>query len=351
MVDDYGYINARIRALRSRLLTADALERLLSQPDLDHLLMALRETPYGEDLSRVDGTLPPAERIHRALHRNLARTYRKILMFSAGKPRTQMQVVTGRYDVHNVLAILRGKAQGLGDTEIRNSLLPAGVLDDVRLEELLRRNEPREVLEVLGTWNLPLPFSLSRGLFRALEQHNLQQVEVLLYESYLAWARIRLSDRDENDRVVLHTLQAWVDMRNLMAALLLIKDGIKPAGRVIWLPGGHLAPRKLRALEDLTSLEDVRAALQGTPYAALLPRTLTALDLPAVERRLEERAVREALRARKGDPLGIGIALSYFAAKDTEITNLRMITYGIAFGLDRKEILPHLILPEELAVA
>jgi V/A-type H+-transporting ATPase subunit C len=43
---DYGYVNARIRGMKSRLLDRHTLEDLIFQPDLDSLISDLEKTPY-----------------------------------------------------------------------------------------------------------------------------------------------------------------------------------------------------------------------------------------------------------------------------------------------------------------
>ncbi len=346
MIDDYGYINARIRAYKSRLLGVDVYEELLRASSVEDVARALRETPYGEDLVRIGEELDPEDRIQRALHRNLSRTYRKIIAFSGGRPRELLEVVFGRYDVHNLLSILRGKILGIGPSEIRLSLLPAGVLDPTRLEDLLARETARDVLEVLATWNLTLPFRLTREVFKASEAGRVDLLEQHLVSGYVAWASERLATRDPNAGLVRHILELWIDVRNILGVLLFVRDGLRPAGRMVWLEGGHLSAARRRRLLAAQSFEDVRNALRGTAFGDAVPGGLSPVDLPSVERRLEERMIRHALEARKTDPLGIGIPLSYIYAKDNEVTNLRMITYGKAFGFGAREIREYLVLPE-----
>ncbi|MFU8891731.1 MAG: V-type ATPase subunit, partial [Anaerosomatales bacterium] len=46
----------------------------------------------------------------------------------------------------------------------------------------------------------------------------------------------------------------------------------------------------------------------------------------------------------KGDPLGIGVAVSYLWAKQNEITNLRIIVKGKAVGMPEDRVREELIL-------
>jgi len=47
---DYGYVNARIRGMKGRLLDRKALDELVLKPDIDSLTSALEKTPYKDDV-------------------------------------------------------------------------------------------------------------------------------------------------------------------------------------------------------------------------------------------------------------------------------------------------------------
>ena len=49
MPSDFGYINARVKAMRSRLLPPGRVEELLALPDLDGFLRALGTTAYAPE--------------------------------------------------------------------------------------------------------------------------------------------------------------------------------------------------------------------------------------------------------------------------------------------------------------
>jgi V/A-type H+/Na+-transporting ATPase subunit C len=48
---DYGYANARIRGMKSRLLGRRALDELAAKPDISALIVELEKTPYKHDLA------------------------------------------------------------------------------------------------------------------------------------------------------------------------------------------------------------------------------------------------------------------------------------------------------------
>ncbi|MEO0180038.1 MAG: V-type ATPase subunit [candidate division WOR-3 bacterium] len=339
MSDDYGYINARIRARFARLLRPEDYERLLSAEDLSAFFRELKETHYGPSLPSGDGGI---EAILLGLRRHLEKTVSEVLGFSDGEPGDLFRIILGRWDVQNLITVLRGKTRGLPADEIARDLVPLGSLDNTRLSELLKEETPSDVLDRLASWNISLPIKITRDLTRFVRDGDIASAEFYLYEGYLGWARERLG-RKENGAMVREVLDSLSDTRNIVGVLIYLKNRIKPAGRVRFLPGGKLGPHILRKLERCETYEDGVAVLRETIYKSAFPRPDT--PLAEAERRIEIEALRSALSKRlHADPLGIGIGLSFLKAQETEVINLRTIALGIAYGADRREIREALIL-------
>ncbi len=342
-VDDYGYINARIRAMMGQLLKPRDYDRLLAEKTPEAFKVALKDTPYASQITRHEASgADPVEVVGRALMDHLAEVTRKLLKISDGEPRLGFSVLLARWDVHNVKALIRGRMRGAPEASIQRSFMPAGVLDPHRLEQLLRDRDPLKVLDRLATWGLDLPFVVGRDLVKAVNEGRLEAVELYLDRSYLQWAFERLSPRRENTALVRQILQSLVDVRNVMAVLMLLKAGVRPRGRVKYLEGGHLRLRDLMLLEEAESLEQALERLREGNLGRYL-KGLKGASLEAVERALEGAVVHQAFQMRFADPLGMGVGIAFLFAKETEITNLRTILYGLEFGLPKAEIRQELV--------
>jgi len=344
MAEDFGYINARIRAMKSRLFSISHYEELLSSKDLGGLLQYLRKTHYGEDIAKAE-TKEKRELdvLNTAYMMNLERTFRKILSFSSGEPRRLFQIILGKYDIYNIKTILRGKIRGVSDEDIRSSLLPAGLLDEVRLSRLLEEKDASSVLELLGTWALEFPFVIGKELMSMVREGAISQAEYYLENAYLKWARERLNGRKENDRLLIELLDSLTDIRNIMACLILLKEGIKPRGRILLLEGGRLRKSVTSALLECEEIESAYKVLKETEYGQPL-KEKKEIDLSYYERALEKIQLSKVLSLKYGDPLGIGLGLSFIWAKENEIINLRTISYGISFNLSKLEIKERLVI-------
>jgi vacuolar-type H+-ATPase subunit C/Vma6 len=77
---DWGYINARMRGMKSRLLDHHTLDHLILQPDLDSMIAELEKTPYRDDLVSARGRYTGMPCIEHALRMNFVKTFRKVLI-------------------------------------------------------------------------------------------------------------------------------------------------------------------------------------------------------------------------------------------------------------------------------
>ena len=108
---DYGYINARMRGMKSRLLSHRALDDLILKPDLESLIADLENSPYRDDIIEAKGRSSGILCIESALRQNFIKTFRKIQDFSKQEVEAgqYIGIFLHRWDVQNIKTILRGK--------------------------------------------------------------------------------------------------------------------------------------------------------------------------------------------------------------------------------------------------
>src|SRR3972149_11009506 len=147
---DFPYINARVRAMRSRLLDAGRMEELLAVPTLDAFTQALNTTPYGHEVQEALTRYPALQAVDAALARNFYQTTTKIRGFADGKPRQLIEIVLMRWDLANLRLIMRGKHTGSRGEDIAANIIPAGSLNEAALRELAGQPDVPAVVGALG---------------------------------------------------------------------------------------------------------------------------------------------------------------------------------------------------------
>jgi V/A-type H+-transporting ATPase subunit C len=336
---DYGYSNARVRGMRSRLMTPAMLDQLMAAPDLNRLIAALIDTEYRDfvEAAVIKGRTPAA--MDEALRENMVFTFQKVTRFLNQEAYDLVTTLLGRWDLFNIKTLIRGKHMHLAAEEIEDGLYPVAGLSPVELHLLATLDSVRAVVDTLMTWGSPYAEPLRANL-RAYEAENdLPVLELALDRFYSGWAASRLTKRGQNTQIARRILGLQIDSINLLTCFRLLKSDIgdmDPAR--FYLPGGeHIGQDLFLTLAAMSDVDEVLDSLQRTPYGQQLESVVVNYmeenSLAVFERALEDYVMRRALAAGRGDPLGVGIIIGYLWAKQNEVTNLRIIVKGRSVGM------------------
>jgi V/A-type H+-transporting ATPase subunit C len=329
---DYGYINARMRGMKSRLLSHRALDDLIAKPDLDSLITELENSPYKEEIIEAKGQLSGVLCIEYALRQNFTKTFRRIQSFAKQDEAEHYIVIfLHRWDVQNIKTILRGKNIHVTNDEIASCLVPAGEMDEVTLKELLRQPDLRAVIDLLATWRIRFSRPLTAAWPEFVATKDLAILECALDRYYYTDALETVKAPSYNNQLIRNFLQLEVDTTNVKTVLRMVRDHVKPddAKRYLITGGKVFDEQKLMYLLTLGSVEDVVTALAGTPFrfiAEIPEPALRDQKISIIEKQLEKHLVKKGVGAFLLDPLSVASVIGYFWAKYNEITNLRIIS-------------------------
>jgi V/A-type H+-transporting ATPase subunit C len=347
----YDYGNARLRAMKSRLLSRPETEALAQVGSVQALINALIKTAYRKAvetaLVRASGLACVAE----ALSRDLVDTLGKVRRFYSGRTGEMVVIPLRAFDVHNLKTILRGLSKHATPDEIAAALLPVGELTPALLTRLARAPEPRAAIYLLASMRLPMAQPLltlragqpGAGVFEmelALDRWHFQQAYSYVQKSPHATGLLRSA------------LDLEADLVNLLTAL---RFAHAPAERQVlrkrlggddldrlFVGPGRLSFESLVRAGGQDSLESAVEALAGTPYQPPLRAGLevyaTSGRLSDLEKELRRFRLRWMARLIIKDPLGVGVPLGYCALKTSEVTNIRWVAQGISMGLEADAI-------------
>jgi V/A-type H+/Na+-transporting ATPase subunit C len=330
---DYGYINARMRGMKSRLLSSRALDDLILKPDLESLIADLENTPYREDIIEAKGRLSGILCIETALRQNFIKTFQKIQDFTRQEEEAKQYIgiFLHRWDVQNIKTILRGKNIHATTDEILECLVPAGELDDVTLKELLRQPDVRAVIDLLATWKIRYAKPLTASFAEFVKTRDLAVLECALDRFYYTDALAAVRAPTYNNNLIRNLLAIEIDVVNLRTVLRMVRDRVDPADAERYLISGgkEFDLRKLRHLLTLPTIDEVVKALVATRYRFLATVPESAIrtqKISVIEKELERFLIRKGVGAFLLDPLSVASVIGYFWAKYNEITNIRIIS-------------------------
>lgn len=352
MDDEYGYANARLRAMKSRLLTRHDYATLIDEPNVEAMVAQLTHTVYQPAIEAALMRASGWECLALGLRRHFATMVARINNFFSGKPQRLWQILIARYHVFNLKTILRGQALTIPADEILDTVIPTGVLREADLRRLAQQTSVRAMVDVLATWHHPYASALLQAMPRYTEHRDLAELDLALDRARFAQAFAELDEQgDENADLVRKTLQREIDVTNLLAV---IRLGVwassarlterfgSNAPTALLLQDGGAATQKLFTLRDIPAVEQLVREMHDTEFGDALARAQTRYNetraLAAFEDELEAYATQKNLMLFHSDPLTIGIPIAYLTALVNEIRNLRVIGRGKAAGWTRDEI-------------
>jgi V/A-type H+-transporting ATPase subunit C len=340
---DYGYGNARIRAMKASLLGRRDYEALLSAGSVEGLIEALLRTDYAEEIKAALVREGGVQCVNEGMRRNVVRTVGAIPGFFDGRPRELVRRLVARWDLHNLIAILRGQARGVSAQEIHSALVAAGELKEIDLRAMIQQPTIQATAELMLAWRLPYAAALAGALREA--DGDLVGVETELYRCRFRDALIDLG-AEANEMLVREMLELEIDVANLSLLIRLAaagdqrprREGTLRSVKTAALPieGGRISSGLLQRLGAAPDVETVVKLLAGSAYASPLQdgleKYLQSSDAAVLERALERTLVLSGIRMLYREPLSIATVIGYLWAKCNEVVNLRLIAQGKALG-------------------
>ncbi len=319
MPQNFAYINARIRGLKSQLLDTRFFNEALNADDFKAFTAALSQTPYLSDLEKAGERFSDLKVIDEAVGRNFYRTTRSILNFSDGKAGKFIALLLMRYDLNNIKTIARAKHAGYKQEEIEAQLLPAGELKPAILSVIAAAKDMVGVAQALASTPTPLRSAFAKAQAKYASDGDLQQLELTLDREYYRIILRTLKTLNPPQKFKRY-IQNEVDATNLRSALSLRG---KSTHEELFIKGGNEINHSTFEAIINESSSSVLQTLSGTSFAAVAETSNLSEAEAIIKGVLKKRA--ESLAS---DSLNIGLATSYLRAKEAESAKIRLLARG-----------------------
>lgn len=318
VADDFGYLDARVRARRAELLPEGFFTEALRVNFADFLRL-LAETPYGahlagEGLADVD----------RAVAAYFDARVADLPALASGDAARALRLLFLRADLVNLKAILRAKQAGRPLEEVR-ARLAGGTLPRPLLEALLEAPDLASMAQLMVLPGHPL----AAAMRAAARVGDPLRAEVVLDRAFFAAV---LKEAREIGGLLADYFQLEVDLTNLGTALKLAAMGMKEGLEDYYVPGGrYVTPALFHRIAQ--GEPGALAELADTPLAPVAQ----AQDLKTFER--AARCLLLALAAKgRYDVLGPGLALDFVRRKEWEAARIRLAARRAYYNLPPEAI-------------
>ncbi len=346
---DRGYVNARVRGMRSRIVSNDFIIRLIDDPDIESLIDDLELSYFREDIERSSLLYSGINCVEQALRRNITRNFQKLFSLVEGKEwESLIEIFLSKWDIANLKTIIRSKKIHARPDEVLECLVPAGSLDEATLIELNREPDVRSVINLLATWRIKYAIPLTRTMKDIKDSTQTFLLEYALDHYYYDRALSLLSKETYDNSILRDLIKTEIDLVNLKSLLILARDKISPAdAEHIYIEGGNQTKRIefLRILEN-NLIDDLVEYCKKTGYGLFQDISRDSILLSRVsafEREIDRFLVKKGVSCAYNDPLSIGLPLSYLWEKFNEVTNIRIIAWCKETGLTDEQVREELV--------
>lgn len=348
---DFDYGNARLRVRKGALLDRSTYDRLL-ELDLEGVLGALADGPYGSELESAGARYSGLRALHDAVRERFARSLEEMRAMYAGSARALVDRLLSRWDLHNLLTLLRGRAAGAGIEEVLAGVVPIGTLDLTTAAEVAGHDDADRAVEILVSRHLPgseLAGALQSAWPAYVRTQDLAALEHAIVNAHFAGLRAALAGFGRAGAPLLGELERELDVRNLLLALRLrAAREPRPSGPAPFIAGGSIRFERLdgavHAAGEAEALALLSAAVHDEKLRAVLRSSRAGEGLSMLQEQLENVNARAAVGLfTAGDPLGIAVPIAFAAAQEAEARNLRLIGESLSSGGDRTRLAARLL--------
>ncbi|MBN2169562.1 MAG: V-type ATPase subunit [Actinobacteria bacterium] len=342
-LSDYGYVNARVRGMRSHLLLKDFFMRLVEAEDLDQIHSLLDGTVYRREVNEAILMNPEKPDYDQAFNINMVNAFRRIHDATGGEARKLVGLILSRYDIQNIKSILRGKKGDALPSEITLLMVPVGNIRMDVLEDLIGKREIRDVISAMSNHGIKYARPLAGALNEYYDsEQDMAVLELVLDKYYYQSVMDSLQSKDENVEIVRQMFVGEIDMRNI-STLVRIR-GLRLEDYEVtrfYIAGGSLSSGQFLYLHSLGDIAGMVKEYPDRRYRKVLEKALEEyqeLDVVAFDRLLEHEQVERGMGVSNLNVLGIGVIVGYIWAKQNEIINLRIVIKGKTFEQPQAEI-------------
>lgn len=344
----YAFINAKVRARISKLLSDETLQHMIRAGSLEEALGLLRNTSFAalEDIYTKTGDITLGERelirdeigiyvtIERQVHREI-RDFVNALLY--------------RYEIDNLKNAIRlffdRTVRGRSIDEAVHYLIYDTIIHKIAIDAIVNAETLHAIAEILTA--TPYKAIIEKHSETVARDNSLFLLEVafdhFFYENLLIQAE-KLSGTDRKE--ALRLIGVEIDLQNINWMMRLKTFYKMPLDmvRTLLIPRGfNLAPHHM---EGLYAQQNITPVLQGfvkkgyPGLSTLLSSQTTDLSsrLSLIEQVLEQIMRHEIQRMLSGYPFTIGIILSYFILKHNEIKKVTTVLHAKHYALSHNRI-------------
>lgn len=359
----YIYVCTRVRIRKMALIPWEDYLRLLNMSPPGVALFISR-SGYSREIQEFSRQFSGIDLLEAALTRNLARAYEGILAIAPGYLRTLTAAYLRKWDIVNLMSVLRGISHGVPAERVEQVLIPAGELPLRSLRQLLALGSTRHVLEQLTHWKL-YP-ALCQECLLLGKKTPFSEIENRLYKEFYRELVRDIAPGIKGGGPFLDYIRHEIDITNIKNLFRIRRGGLRGDITRFMIPGGKIDPGEFVRIFGLESRDEFVKAFRETSFFPIYVQALGRLPRgggysePAelawerwhsrqapvheVETAISQVRIERMELLAKRYPFSVLPILVYLERKKFEVSNLRAIVRGKEYRVPDDRIRRYLVM-------
>ncbi|MFX0096747.1 MAG: V-type ATPase subunit [Candidatus Hodarchaeota archaeon] len=343
-VSQYAYINAKIRGMRSKLLTSSTMDSLVGAGNFRMLIRLLESTYYKGVISSIPaGELDP-ERLDKAFSQDFMERFETVTSFAPGSSKGLLDSMKRKFEASTLKTLIRAKAAKIETDRAMRYVIPVGAFTEDICRGLL---ETKDIRELAGAIPEPdLRQAVGGALFEYERVNATFPLEVAIDQHVYSelWndvKKLKGTDKPSGQKLIGTEIDA-INIRSVLRSKIL---ALEPELAVSYLLKAtyRLGQKDLKEALEAESVSDAiehlaihqyRKAMMTALQKYMKEESLAAFEIALDRMRAESNRKVSYTRS----PFQVGTILSFLNLKWFEIRNLKAIVTGKVDGLSPAHI-------------
>ncbi len=334
--NEYGFVNARIRGMKSRFISIGVYESLIQVNSYPDFIKILSGTYYGSVIAKHSPTaVPSPDELALILSQDFVNVSANLSRSLTGKVRKFTDTFLEMFFAESIKSIIRGIHVGLETDEILRFSVPSSSAEMSLFQTLVNASSVNKMIDLLPQWDLKVALLTRFPSYQEFD--STAPLEVAVEEWYLRKVVDALKDfsKDEQKRVF-DILDSRVILRNVLTGIRATLLGFEQRALELSLVRFSRAQQLTDAIASSKTWREVIAKLDNTRFAQFGGRIARMYedtdDLGDVELAIEDFIAQRIKRQLTAFPFHLGTIIGFFSLKQYEVRNLRSIAVGIERG-------------------
>lgn len=330
----YGFVNARVGAMKSHLLDGMEMKTLIESRNFDDALALLKNTAYGKELSKLSS--PSLVDVENVLQKSMITDYEKLAISVTGASKKFLAHYAKKAEIEAIKTLLIMKTKG---EEVKDyPWIMQRIMAVETAEKLVDVGTPGEIVEMLRFTEYHQV--LHKAVSEATEQDSPYPFIDALDTYYYGRLNSIIKKMGGKDRTIAeHLVGIEVDAKNLLIALR-IRGTDADISKFLMPVKYRLSDTDLQAAFNTKSITEVQQIFQR--YNDIIQAGVKEYEETqsffALENEFGQYILKQNRRLFGGDRFHMGIPIAYLNLKGNEIRNITAILQGKEEDLEVEQI-------------